>query len=60
MDLDRVTPDEQRLYTVWRDRYQRRWRDAFDPIAVRFSVDGERAGVDVTVMPLIAAPTIKE
>ncbi|MCP3902992.1 MAG: hypothetical protein GY715_05085 [Planctomycetes bacterium] len=53
MDLDRVTPEEERLYTVWRDRYQRRWRNAFDPIAVRFSVDGETAGVDVTVMPLI-------
>ncbi|MHC5113601.1 MAG: hypothetical protein ACYTGP_04140 [Planctomycetota bacterium] len=53
LDLDRVTPEEAHLYTVWRDRYQRRWRDAFDPIAVRFGIDGDRTSMDLTVMPLI-------
>ncbi|UCD75442.1 MAG: hypothetical protein JSV91_00700 [Phycisphaerales bacterium] len=53
LNLDRVTKREKEVYGVWRDRYQGRWRNFFDPIAVRFKADGGEIAVDVTVMPLI-------
>jgi hypothetical protein len=53
LDLDRVTPDEAREYRRWRDGYQQYWRQFFDPIAVRFTVQEKRVAADVTVMPLI-------
>lgn len=53
--VDRVSPEEKRAYEWFRDGYQRRWRQFFDPIAARFTVDGARLATDVTVRPLIAA-----
>jgi len=53
LNLDRVTKQEAEVYGTWRERYQGRWRNFFDPIAVRFHATQERIAVDVTVMPLI-------
>ena len=53
LDLDRATPEEERLYGLWRDGYQRNWSAYFDPIALQLSVGEAGAGIDVTVMPLI-------
>lgn len=53
MPLNKVTRAEANAYAQWRDRYQRNWRWAFDPIGVRVSVEEGRLAADVTVMPLI-------
>ncbi|HWB12415.1 MAG TPA: hypothetical protein VG826_24535 [Pirellulales bacterium] len=53
MALDRVTKAEADAYVRWRDGYQSNWRWAFDPIALRLSVDARRLSADLTVMPLI-------
>ncbi|MCH7918551.1 MAG: hypothetical protein IIC50_11260 [Planctomycetes bacterium] len=53
-----VTPTEAQAYRRYRDRYQRNWRQFFDPIAIRFHIDGQadgRLALDCTVRPLIAA-----
>lgn len=53
MPLKKVTRAEADAYGQWRDRYQRNWRWAFDPIGVRVSVAEGKLAADVTVMPLI-------
>lgn len=53
LEIDRVTSEEEALYATWRDRYQRRWRNAFDPIAARLEIADGRLAADVSVMPLI-------
>jgi len=50
----KVTKAEADAYVLWRDGYQRNWRQFFDPIAVRVSISGRQIGAEVTVMPLIA------
>ncbi len=51
--LTKVTEAEANAYQRWRDRYQRNWRQVFDPIAIRFSVKPELISTDLTVMPLV-------
>lgn len=58
--IDKVTADEAAAYGRWRDGYQRNWRWAFDPIGVRLTLDDERLGADLTVMPLIASTDYAE
>ncbi|MEM7228113.1 MAG: hypothetical protein AAF432_04780 [Planctomycetota bacterium] len=60
MDLDMVTKKEADLYVEWRDRYQRRWRNAFDPIAIRIDVREDALAMDMTVMPLIDGTSYRE
>lgn len=52
--IDKATPAEAEAYRRFHDRYQRSWRDFFDPIAVRLGngADG-RLTVDLSVLPLI-------
>ena len=51
--LEKVTKAEADAYRWWRDGYQRNWRWAFDPIALRLSMKQNRLAADLTVMPLI-------
>jgi EAL domain-containing protein (putative c-di-GMP-specific phosphodiesterase class I) len=53
LSIDKVTNAEESAYNRWRNRYQRQWRQFFDPIALRFSIESEKIGSDLTVMPLI-------
>lgn len=53
LSIDRVTKAEANAYAQWRDRYQRNWRWAFDPIALRLGVKDKKLSADLTVMPLI-------
>ncbi len=53
MSLDTATEAEAQAYERWRDGYQRNWRWAFDPVALRFSVEDDRLATDLSVMPLI-------
>src|SRR5208282_3338494 len=43
-----------------REGYQRNWRWAFDPIALRLTFDAGHLAADLTVMPLIAASEYRE
>jgi hypothetical protein len=54
LKFDQVTQAEADAYKRWRDGYQSNWRWAFDPIALRLSVDDQHLSADLTVMPLIA------
>jgi len=54
LKFDQVTQAEADAYKRWRDGYQTNWRWAFDPIALRLSVDDHHLSADLTVMPLIA------
>lgn len=53
LPLERVTKTEADAYGRWRDGYQRNFSWAFDPIALKFTVDDARLAGDMTVMPLI-------
>lgn len=58
--IDRVTPAEEAGYEAFRDRYQRSWREFFDPVAASIEVGAERTAVDLSVMPLIAGSEYRE
>lgn len=51
--LSEVTKSEADAYERWRRGYETNWQWAFDPIALRLSVQGNKLGADLTVMPLI-------
>ena len=53
MNLQQATAKEVALYTTWRNRYERRWRRVFDPIAVQINLDKESLSADLTVIPLV-------
>jgi hypothetical protein len=53
-----ATEAEARAYKRYRDLYQRRWQQFFDPIAIRFLVEPgkeNKISMDLTVRPLIAS-----
>ena len=58
--LRKVTKAEADAYNWWRDGYQRNWRWAFDPIALRLTLRQDRLAGDLTVMPLIAGTEYRE
>ena len=60
LELERVTLAERDAYDRFRERYERNWRDVFDPIGVRISVEPERLGLDLTVIPLIAGTDYRQ
>jgi hypothetical protein len=60
LPITSVTTTEAEAYSRWRDNYQRNWRWAFDPIAVRVGVQEKRLSADLTVMPLIVASDYNE
>ena len=53
MKIDQVTKAEADAYRRWRNRYQRNWRWAFDPIGIRLGFHKQKLFGDLTVMPLI-------
>ncbi|MCI0744026.1 MAG: hypothetical protein L0Y58_01345 [Verrucomicrobia subdivision 3 bacterium] len=54
LPLDQVTRSEADAYEAWRNGYQQNWRQFFDPIAIRVSLNGRKLTAEVTVTPLIA------
>lgn len=52
--IGRASAAEALAYERFRQRYEREWRDAFDPIALRLSRQGRSWEADLTVRPLIA------
>ncbi len=62
LPIDQVSVEEKDAYKWYRNRYQRNWRQYFDPIAARFTVASDSVGLapgsvglDLTVMPLIGS-----
>lgn len=53
LPLERVTKSEADAYGRWRDGYQNNFSWAFDPIALKFTVNSAPLAGDLTVMPLI-------
>ncbi|TWT79462.1 hypothetical protein CA13_08630 [Planctomycetes bacterium CA13] len=53
LDLKTATAGEVGLYVTWRDRYQRRWRNVFDPIALKLSLSDDAFAADLSVIPLM-------
>lgn len=53
LQIDKATGAEADAYRQWRNQYQTNWRWAFDPIALRLSVEEQRIAADLSVMPLI-------
>lgn len=60
MGLVRATRREVEMYDFFRSRYEREWRQVFDPIGIQFSVRAERLAADVTVRPLIGSSDYRE
>ena len=60
LPVKKVTQAEADAYKWWRDGYQRNWRWAFDPIALRLTFEQKRLAADLTVMPLIFASEYRE
>ena len=58
LSFTHATRAEATAYKRYRDQYQRRWQQFFDPIAIRFHVEPDKTGrisMDLTVRPLIAS-----
>ncbi|MGB7346861.1 MAG: hypothetical protein WBD20_21745 [Pirellulaceae bacterium] len=53
MALTRATKKEVDLYNGWRQRYERRWRRVFDPIAVEIGLQDKELTADLTIIPLV-------
>jgi len=60
LPMTSVSTAEAEVYERWRDNYQRNWRWAFDPLALRLSLQEKRLSADLTVMPLIFASEYNE
>jgi len=52
--IDKVSPQEQRAYTNFRNAYQGRWRNFFDPIGGTLSILPNKVEADMSVLPLVA------
>lgn len=55
LDIQSVSQDEADAYRRWRERYERRWRRNFDPIALSFRLDTQGIEADLSVIPLIGS-----
>lgn len=60
LPIDTVTAAEAEAYGRWRQGYEWNWNWAFDPIALRLSLDKGHFDADLTVMPLIAHSDYRE
>jgi len=60
LPIEKVTQAEADAYNQWRDGYERNWRWAFDPIALRIGVAADKLSGDLTIMPLIAGTDYRE
>ena len=53
LEINKVTQSEQQAYIRFRDRYQKRWRNFFDPIGGTITVKSGKLALDVSILPLI-------
>ncbi len=60
LSIDKVTPSEKQAYDNFRVGFQNRWRNYFDPIALRVCFSDTKLAADVTVMPLTVSSDYRE
>ncbi len=60
LDLDKVTEQELWAYDRFRERYERRWRRFFDPIAIRLTIKPDELNGDMSVRPLTSWTEYRE
>jgi len=60
LPLEEATKAEANAYRWFQSRYQKNWRQYFDPLAVRFSLRAKTVDVDLSVFPLIANSEYRE
>jgi hypothetical protein len=53
LEINKVTKAEQQAYIRFRDRYQKRWRNFFDPIGGTITAKDGKLALDVSILPLI-------
>ena len=53
LDIDMVSALERDQYQRFRNRYQRAWREAFDPIAAILTIHEGVMDLDITIEPLV-------
>src|SRR5262249_3136939 len=53
LSIDKVTQPEADSYAQFRHEYLDLWRQFFDPVGVRLSLNEQRAKVEIYVLPLI-------
>jgi hypothetical protein len=58
--VEKVTEAERQAYDRFAQEYQDYWRQFIDPIAVRLDFDGDKATVDVRVLPLIEGTNYRD
>lgn len=60
LEISKVSKAEATGYRRWREGYQSRWRNFFDPIGIQVSLSEGVFASDVSVMPLIAGSDYRE
>lgn len=60
LEVAEASPAEAEAYGLFRDRYQDRWRQFFDPIAIRLGTGPVADTLDISVIPLIAGTDYRE
>ena len=55
LQIQKVSSEEATAYGRFRDTYSSYWRGYFDPLAIRFSFDEQKRGIDLSITPLIAS-----
>lgn len=60
LPIDQVTPTEADEYNRFRLEYLGLWRQYFDPIGIRVSLNGERIQLDTYILPLIENSTYNQ
>ncbi|HZO08696.1 MAG TPA: hypothetical protein VFC77_04920, partial [Myxococcota bacterium] len=60
LEVAKVTPSEKAAYERFRAGFQSRWRNVFDPIALRLSFSDKKLAADLTVMPLVVDSDYRE
>lgn len=53
LPIDRITAFEAQTYRDFREEYQRLWRQFFDPVGIRFSLDKKQIKLEVYILPMI-------
>ncbi|MBT5378316.1 MAG: hypothetical protein HN675_14935 [Opitutae bacterium] len=53
LKINKITQSEKQAYISFRDRYQKRWRNFFDPIGGTITVKSGKLALDISILPLI-------
>ncbi|HEV3081036.1 MAG TPA: hypothetical protein VGY66_14740 [Gemmataceae bacterium] len=53
LPIDKITPAEQQEYNEFRTAYLNLWRQFFDPVGMRFSINDRQVKLETYILPLI-------